>query len=228
MIIGYITAMDDDKGLNNILMFSLSLKEDNDSLREYIILNPTGRNKTVALVMINYPRDEVYVESIVYDVSVYDGNHSAQSTVIVIGFKDLPTVSKFNVNRCGTTCIMLIILATITAVFLLPLFIFCYAARKCLKHLILTRIHQEDPIGQKADLKLGSHNSPQVGNTSVATAENADIRAGEVELCYLVSETKNIASAAKQASPKNENNVTVIIHSDHMHSMEYIYINAEQ
>ena len=48
MIIGYITAaMDDDKGLNNILMFSLSLKEDNDSLREYIILNLTGGNKTV-------------------------------------------------------------------------------------------------------------------------------------------------------------------------------------
>ena len=51
---------------------------------------------------------------------------------------------------------MFVILAAITAIFLLPLFVFCFAARKHLKH--PSRTLQDDPIGLKVDLKIGSHN----------------------------------------------------------------------
>ena len=137
-------------------------------MTEYVILNinATAGNRTVALVMINYPRE---VESITYDISAYDGNHSAQSTVIIIGFDAIPTTS--NVNQCGTACLVFVILAAITAIFLLPLLVFCLAARKHLKH--LSKTLQDDPISLKVNLKVGSHNGRYYKLQNLCTFMNA-------------------------------------------------------
>ena len=140
LIIGYVTAMDDDKGIGGNLTFALNFREEyyNGSLTEYVILNQTAGHITVALVMINYPREEE--STACYDISVYDGRYSAQSRVIVSGLGTISITSNESHGLCGTVSLVFIILAAVVILFLLLLLIFCYAARKNLKY------RQGDPL----------------------------------------------------------------------------------
>ena len=128
-VVGYISAKDEDEGITSNLTYTVVHNHDfhpvsNDS--DYFTLTLTA-NGTVAIVMQEYPRQELSV----LDIIVSDGINTAQSSILIIVTSQLKPAlsSSIGTDQCGIICVVLMVIVifmSLTAIILAIVVCICH------------------------------------------------------------------------------------------------------
>lgn len=134
--IGYISAMDEDKGIGNNLTYTLRSVQNIDSTcsGSCHFTAVTLNNGSVLINMESYPREDV----VGLDIGVSDGAHSANCVIVVVidDCKDNLQTSFVNMDQCGTICVVLlavliiIILAAVVVIMVVCVRFFCLVSKR--------------------------------------------------------------------------------------------------
>ena len=106
--VGYVTAIDEDKGMITNLTYSVSDNGFTTNGSQYYTYSVID-NGSLAITMVTMPKDDLTV----LDVNVSDGVSTAQSSILVYLLTTASASKAQATDQCGTFCIVLLVILII-------------------------------------------------------------------------------------------------------------------